>query len=311
MKISKLLIILSLFFGCSNNQVKSEYDIFLNDYKNNTSYQYIINNDKLIKNNKYNGIIEDVKTNKDSFYLRINDNYNSHLKRIINKSSNIINLNNETPSVFYPYQDKIYYSSNYVKNNTVKSIDENNKTNSYSLKDYYVDHMIIEDEKIYLFIENQYSNKQQIQIMSLDFKVIKKIDLKDNINMNNVPIINKKEIYYICKNNNLISIDKKYNLKKLLQLKEKHANKLLKIDNKIYISHYDIFDQKHNSLITIFDLKTKKIDKQHFDLDIIDIVYKNDKLLVLFPQKLNIYDKNFKSLDEIKLNKKLNAIKVQ
>ena len=313
MKINILIIFTIFLFSCTNKPINNEYDLFLNDYIKNKSYHYIINNNDLIPKNKYNGIIDEVENNNKDYYLRINNNYNSYLEKISYPTSKKINLNNEIPTIYYPYKNNIIFSPNYLKNNFIKKTNYTNLDDdkTYYLNGYFVDHIRIENNLIYLFVQNQINKEQKILIFDLSLKLKNTIKLEEKININSSMTIDEKNIYYISNNNYLIKIDKNKKQNKLLKLDEKYANKLIIKDEYLFINHYDIFDQKHNNIITKINLENLKIEKKKFDYNIVDFIIKKNRIILLNNKKIFFYDKNFNFIKTIKIDNNLTAEFIQ
>ncbi len=311
MKITKILIILLFFTGCSSNHLKSDYDIFINDYQNGKSYFYVLINDKLHKKYQYQSIIESLQKNKDNYYLQINKDFSKYLQLSNYTTSKKIDLKQEYPTVYHVEQQDVYYSSNYLNKNFLVKRNNINKVTKYSLDNYFINNILVMNNHSYLFLENQDNNNQKLLILAKNFKKRYEIKLHEKMNLNNNPFVYQDNIYYLSNKNNLIKITKSLQLTKLIKLKEKFPHQIIIDKNYLYYSNYDSFNQKQNNVLTKINLNNKQETKKYFKQEIIDIKLKNNKLLILNKDQLFILNTNLKQLQQIKFNLKKEAIKIE
>lgn len=311
MQIIKFIIISLLLIGCHNNNLKSEYDIFFNDYAKSKSYYYVYQNNKLTKKHQYDGIIENIQPNHQHYYLQMNKDFIKYLVKSEANKTKKINLNNDFPTVFFIDKQYIYYSSNYLKENYLFRMNNKNKVSKYRLTNYFINNILVLNNKIYLFLENQNNSKQSLLVLNKDLKKGQTIKLNAKVNDNSNPFSYQNNIYYLSDNNTLFKINHSLKLSEVINLKEKYPHKIILDQEVLYYSNYDIFSQNQKNILTKINLKNKKVTKKYFNAEIVDLKLKKEHILVLNHNKLFILKTNMKQIKEIDFDVNKNAFKVE
>ncbi|MEG0569347.1 MAG: hypothetical protein RR543_03060 [Erysipelotrichales bacterium] len=293
--------LISISNGDNTNLIS--YDKDLNVLNENTLKESISipSNKNIIQNNN----LYDIK-----YSPKQNDIVSLNLDTF--KLSNIKINNKENPQVFDYNNKLLVYSSNFLKNNSLNLVSNNNKEKSCIYENYFFNHIILKDNRLFAFIT--YNNKKEylLEIDLNSLKIKKEILLKSTTSINSNPIINKDTIYFIDNTKKLNLYNMNTNKIEQVNIKLDSPAKMYLDQDNIYISNADnlqLTDIKPRINIYNIKKKTNKIIKLPFIT--YDFIVEDEYLYLFGQDKISkVNKKDFKEIKTVSLKPNQIPIKI-
>lgn len=167
-------------------------------------------------------------------------------------------------------KDYLYVTSNLNGKNTLIQLEfSTGKQKKIYATDYVIMDLEVNEGKLFVNAENYLADEEKLLVFNEDnFKLEKKYDSSKMQTSYTSPKMINGKIYslgeYVNKSNQhkkLRITDYKSGKTEFVLLKDIYPDKIVHHNNKLYITHSDIDFEKYITTISIYDIKTKKVEK--------------------------------------------------
>jgi hypothetical protein len=304
-----------MMMGCSSIKL-NKINIIQLDYQKHQSIISILNDDlslnnKITLNNKvlmnYSSSI--INEKKSFISLNTTNKFTNELlsyDKTTNKTD-VISLSDENPSIFSKFNNKIYYTSNFINGqNKLLSYDlTTKKTEIIIIKKLLIEKMISDNNYLYLISTALVNNESTFIKMDKNNKIIKTIILKQPLTSNSQPLISNNKIYLFTHSNNnnhyLNIIDDNLNIIDHIQYPDQYPYQMIMNNKQLIISNTEILNHEPiKPLLYLYQnhqFKPIKLAENIYDMKLV-----NQKLYLLGESVLYLYDyDNLKKINQYKL----------
>lgn len=237
---------------------------------------------------RYQDKLINIKENNSQKSIVAHDLTNHNEKNIVKDNA----LSN-----YFVYNNLLFFSHNLLDNNSliIKNLTTKQDVN-IALKDYFIDYFLEENQRVYFVASHNKTNNSKLFRIVLNKELKEIYDFNENLDIDNRLLLVDDSIFY-TKDRHLIKIN---NQKKNIYPLKTNNNLLLYDKKKIFLIKKNIIQMDdYSKNLEIFDLKTNESKTMKFNDPIINFEKINDYYYLNTKKVLYQLDTTLKTINEL------------